>query len=268
MKKFIIGSLFALALFSVSGGHAWSQLTELRSYKIEGELPLVLDNLAHKIDARVAKMKLLSKTIANDTHIHSWVNEGFDADKEAILVNKLGFLVKEYELTSASFADKKTHKYWNHEGFLRILQPEVDTWYFAYLQSAEQDLISVYHDKNKHRVDLYVNYQQTDGNGLSGIATSFNGVLDLLNASIFAAQGDIFLVDSRGKIQVHENPEIAGNKYLKDLVGETMAKTLLNKNVTRFLPTNDPEKTLVGSSFMPSMGWFVVTEVSTQKILN
>jgi methyl-accepting chemotaxis protein len=268
MKKFIIGSLLVLAIFSASVSHVWSQLSEVKSYKMEGELPLVLGNLAQKIDARVATLKLLSKTIANDAHIHNWVNEGFDAEKEAVLVNKLGFLVKEYELTSASFADKKTHKYWNHEGFLRVLQPEVDTWYFAYLQSAEQDLISVYHDKNKQRVDLYVNYQQTDGNGLSGIATSFNGVLDLLNASIFARQGDIFLVDSSGKIQVHGNPTIAGNKYLKDIVGEATAKTLLNKEVTRFLPTNSLEKTLVGSSFMPNMGWFVVTEVPKKAILN
>lgn len=268
MKILHIYILLVLAIFSVSDGYAWSHVSGLKEQKIQGELPLVLDNLAQTIDARVAKMKLLSKTIANDAHIHDWVNNDFDAEKEAILVNKLGFLVKEFELTSASFADKNTHKYWNHEGFLRILEPEVDTWYFAYLQSGNQDLVSVYHDKNKHRVDLYVNYQQTDGNGLSGIATSFDGVLDLLKASIFAKQGDIFLVDGSGKIQVHANPEIAGNKYLKDIVGEAMAKTLLNENTTQFLINDNVQKTLAGSSYMPNMGWFVVTEVSTDAILS
>ncbi len=79
----------------------------------------------------------------------------------AIWFTSIGYasvLVDEYALTSASFADTKTNKYWNHEGFLRVLQPNLDTWYFAYLASGQQDLISVYHDKNKHRVDLYVNY--------------------------------------------------------------------------------------------------------------
>lgn len=268
MKNIIVCILLVSTIFSATGAYAWSNNSELNEQKSQGELPLILGSLAQTIDARVAKMKLLSKTIANDAHIHNWVNEGFNAEKEAILVNKLGFLVKEFELTSASFADKKTHKYWNHEGFLRVLQPEVDTWYFAYLQSAEQDLISVYHDKNKHRVDLYVNYQQTDGNGLSGIATSFNGVLDLLNASIFAAHGDIFLVDRSGKIQVHANPEIAGSKYLQDIVGEVKAKALLNEHVTRFLPDDKLGKTLVGSSYIPSMGWFVVTEVSKDALLS
>jgi hypothetical protein len=60
----------------------------------------------------------------------------------------------------------------------------------------------VYHDKNKKHVDVYVNYQQSKGNGLSGIATSFNGVLDILNISIFAKHGEVYLVDSLGKTQV------------------------------------------------------------------
>jgi hypothetical protein len=60
--------------------------------------------------------------------------------------------------------------------FFKVLQPETDTRYFAYLASKQQDLISVYHDKNKKHVDVYVNYHQTKGNGLLGIATSFNGV--------------------------------------------------------------------------------------------
>ena len=268
MKKIIVDLSLVLAILCFSAGYVWSQVSEHNEQNTQGELPLVHSNLAQKIDARVAKMKLLAKTIANDAHIHNWVNEGFDAEKEAILVNKLGFIVKEFALTSASFADKNSHKYWNHEGFLRVLQPEVDTWYFAYLQSGKQDLISVYHDKNKHRVDLYVNYQQTDGNGLSGIATSFNGVLDLMNTSIFGVQGDIFLVDSSGKIQVHANPQIAGNKYLKDLVGEALANTLLNENITRFLPTDSLEKTLVGSSYIPSMAWYAVTTVSKDAILS
>lgn len=264
---YIVCVVFVLTFFSVSGVYVWSQLSKLNDQIIQRELPFVLSHLADKVDARVAKMKLLSKTIANDEHIHSWVKRGFDSKTEAILVKKLGFLVNEFTLTSASFADKNTHKYWNHEGFLRVLQPEVDTWYFAYLASAKQDLISVYHDKNNNRVDLYVNYQQTAGNGLSGIATSFNGVLDLLNASIFAKQGEIYLVDSSGKIQVHDNPEIAGKIQLEDIVGADIAKHLLTKKSPLFLSEDTLEYTLIGSSYIPSMDWFVVTEVSKEGLL-
>lgn len=242
--------------------YAGSQAKVAEQRLVEQQFNLSLVNLSQKIDARIATMKLIAKTVANDKHIHDWIESGFAANQESILVEKLGFLVNEYGLTSASFADKNTHKYWNHEGFLRVLQPEIDTWYFAYLASGESDLISVYHDKNKNRVDVYVNHQQTDGNGLSGIATSFDGVLDMLNNSVFAKHGDIYLVDSLGKIQVHGEADIAGAKNLQDMFAENIVDSLLQPNSKEFIEINQTESRLLGASYIPSMNWYVVANVT------
>jgi hypothetical protein len=236
-----------------------AKMTEKRLLQQQFNLSLV--NLSQNIDARISSMKLIAKTLANDKHIHDWVATGFAADKESILVNKLGFLVNEYGLTSASFADKNTHKYWNHEGFLRVLQPEIDTWYFAYLKSGESDLISVYHDKNKNRVDVYVNYQQTDGNGLSGIATSFDGVLEILKNSLFANHGDIYLVDNLGKIQVHAEADVAGVKSLQDMFSKDIVDRLLQPSSSGFIEFNQVDDRLLGASYIPSMNWYVVANV-------
>jgi hypothetical protein len=237
-----------------------AKMTEKRLLQQQFNLSLV--NLSQNIDARISSMKLIAKTLANDKHIHDWVATGFAADKESILVNKLGFLVKEYGLTSASFADKNTHKYWNHEGFLRVLKPEIDTWYFAYLKSGESDLVSVYHDKNKNRVDVYVNYQQTDGNGLSGIATSFDGVLEILKNSLFAKHGDIYLVDNLGNIQVHAEADVAGVKSLQDMFSKDTVDRLLQPNASGFMEFNQAADRLLGASYIPSMNWYVVANVS------
>jgi hypothetical protein len=237
-----------------------AKTTEKRLLQQQFNLSLV--NLSQNIDARISSMKLIAKTLANDKHIHDWVATGFAADKESILVNKLGFLVKEYGLTSASFADKNTHKYWNHEGFLRVLKPEIDTWYFAYLKSGESDLVSVYHDKNKNRVDVYVNYQQTDGNGLSGIATSFDGVLEILKNSLFAKHGDIYLVDNLGNIQVHAEADVAGVKSLQDMFSKDTVDRLLQPNASGFMEFNQAADRLLGASYIPSMNWYVVANVS------
>jgi hypothetical protein len=246
---------------------------------IENELVLSLANLSAKIDARVGQMKLISKSLANDEHIHAWVEGGFDSNQEAVLVDKLGFFVQEYTLTSASFADKKTNKYWNHEGFLRELTPEIDTWYFAYLASGNQDLVSVYHDQNNKRVDLYVNYQQINGNGLSGIATSFNGVLDMLNNSAFAKFGSVYLVDRSGKIQVQsgntkesfddeKKAQVKLSKQtLQALFNERIATAILSvesEQSTQFTQAGTDvhvKDTLIGSSYIPSMDWFIVAHV-------
>jgi methyl-accepting chemotaxis protein len=261
-NKLIASGLLVMVCLSVLLIYVYidAKITEKRLLQQQFNLSLV--NLSQNIDARISSMKLIAKTLANDKHIHDWVATGFAADKESILVNKLGFLVKEYGLTSASFADKNTHKYWNHEGFLRVLQPEIDTWYFAYLKSGESDLVSVYHDKNKNRVDVYVNYQQTDGNGLSGIATSFDGVLEILKNSLFAKHGDIYLVDNLGKIQVHAEADVAGIKSLQDMFSKDIIDRLLQPNASGFMEFNQADDRLLGASYIPSMNWYVVANVT------
>jgi hypothetical protein len=257
-------SLLIIVCLLMLTSYLWIQAKNAEERSLQQQFNLSLVNLSQNIDARISNMKLIAKTVANDKHIHDWIENGFVADQESVLVNKLGFLVKEYGLTSASFADKNTHKYWNHEGFLRVLQPETDTWYFAYLHSTEPDLISVYHDKNKNRIDVYVNYQQIDGNGLSGIATSFDGILDILKNSLFFEYGDIYLVDSVGKIQVHADSDVAGVKNLQDMFSKTIVDNLLQLNSTEFIDLiefNQAAGGLLGASYIPSMDWYVVVSV-------
>jgi len=261
-NKLIVSSLLVITCLLMLVTYVGSQAKALEERLLEQRFNLSLVNLSQKIDARISSMKLIAKTVANDKHIHVWIESGLAVNQESILVEKLDFLVNEYGLTSASFADKNTHKYWNHEGFLRVLQPEIDTWYFAYLASGESDLISVYHDKNKNRVDVYVNYQQPDGKGLSGIATSFNGVLDMLKNSIFAKHGDIYLVDSLGKIQVHAEADIAGSRSLQDLFSKDIVDRLLLPNSTEFIELNSAGSQLLGARYIPSMNWFLVTHVN------
>ena len=225
---------------------------------------LALQNIALKVDQRIANMKILANTIANDAHIHRWIEAGQSDNLEHVLLAKLGYLVNEYTLTSASFADTSSNKYWNHEGFLRVLDPKIDLWYFNYLDSKQQDLISVYHDKNKKRVDLYVNYRQLDGIGLSGIATSFDGVVNMLNSSILKAKGEVFIVDSAGTIQIHPDPAIAGKSSLQSLIGDTLASQLLIKQVFNETNVQNKQGVYLASAFIPSMNWFVVFQMKTK----
>ncbi|MFT4748106.1 MAG: hypothetical protein ACI8XG_002190 [Congregibacter sp.] len=261
LNTLTLSGLLVIICLLMLTSYLWTQVKDAREMLLEQQFNLSLVNLSQSIDARISSMKLIAKTVANDKHIQDWVDTGFAANQESILVNKLGFLVEEYGLTSASFADKNTNKYWNHEGFLRVLHPEIDTWYFAYLKSAESDLISVYHDKNKNRVDVYVNYQQTDGNGLSGIATSFDGVLDMLKNSLFAKHGDIYLVDSLGKIQVHAEADIADIKSLHDMFSKEIVDSLLQTSSSNFIELKQNKNQLLGASYIPSMNWYVVANV-------
>lgn len=227
----------------------------------ESVVALNIKNLSANIDQRISNMKILANTIANDAHIHAWRDNGFTASEEPVLISKLGYLVEQYGLTSASFADTKSNKYWNHEGFLRVLDPDVDTWYFAYRKSGQQDLISVYHDKNKNRVDLYINYRQANGYGLSGIATSFYGVVRMLADSPLSQHGELFIVDHEGVIQVHPDPEVAGKFTLAQRYLKQASHSLLRQQAFNHTTMVGEQKQYLVSSYIPSMGWYLVAQL-------
>lgn len=258
------GSLALLLMIALllSSLYLWQKAEHRAQTNAKSVFSLALANISQKIDSRVSKMKLVSKSIANDTHIHDWVDSGFAQEREDLLIEKLNIYVNEYELTSASFADKNTHKYWNHEGFLRTLQPETDNWYFDYIASDQKNLISVYHDKNKHRVDIYVNYQQPESNGLSGIATSFDSILDTLNIKHIEGSKDIFLVDSTGVVQVHHNADLPENTVLSSLIPQHIADYILGAGPTPLVYA-DENQFWYGASYIPSMDWYVVAVVES-----
>ena len=106
-----------------------------------------------------------------------------------------------------------------------------------------------------------MNYQQPNGNGLSGIATSFDGVLDMLNNSLFAKHGDIYLVDSLGLIKIYAEADIAGAKSLQDMFSHEMIGKLLQPNSTTLIKSNQFENTWLGASYIPNMNWYVVVKV-------
>jgi len=261
--------LFSVLHFAFGAHSEQTSDKQLKNDNADSVVALTMENLSGNIDSRISGMKILANTIANDTHIQQWVDNGFAQEEEVTLVNKLSYLVSEYGLTSASFANTKSNRYWNHEGFLRILAPEIDTWYFAYLKSGEQDLISVYHDKNKKRVDLYVNYRQPNGNGLSGIATSFNGVVKMLASSPLNKDGELFIVDSEGKIQVHPDPNVTGKFTLQQLYSAEVARTLLTPKTVNYASLQASKRVdsatvkegYLVSSYIPSMNWFIVAHL-------
>ena len=70
---------------------------------------LELDLLTKNIEQRISTLQLIARSLANDAHIHSWVNSDMPESGEQVLLDKLNFFVDEYDLTSASFADKTTN---------------------------------------------------------------------------------------------------------------------------------------------------------------
>mgnify|MGYP003639198026 FL=1 len=153
--------------------------SSIESRVLTSELPNTVEKIAEKIDSGIVLMQVLARQIASDEHILQWINGSQDKAGEALLVRKLKSVAAANQLSAVSFADKNTADYWNQDGFLRRLQPDnADGWYFNYTASGQEYMVSVYRDPNTGKTDLFVNYQQPNGQGLSGTAKSFKSVVE------------------------------------------------------------------------------------------
>lgn len=264
-QKIILTLILFVMLTAVSVGTVsmFTARSSIEHRVLTSELPTTVEKIAESIDSDIVLMQVLAKQIATDEHIHQWVNGKQDKAGELILVRKLQAVAKSNNLSAVSFADKATADYWNQEGFLRRLQNDAaDGWFYNYTASKQEYMVSVYRDPNTGKTDLFVNYQQPEGQGLSGTAKSFKSVVDMLASFQLEQSGFVYLVDGQGLVQMHKDKALLGKSKLSDLYDSQTSTTLLSKakfNLT--VIEKDGIELIVASSFIPSMDWYIVAQV-------
>lgn len=262
-------SIFVFLTSTLVGGISMiTARTTIEDRVLGTELPNIVKRIANEIDGKITAMQIIATQIATDPFILQWNEQGQSAQGEKALIKLLQNTVVQHNLSAASFADKKTNRYWNQEGFLRTLKDDAaDGWFFNYIQSKRANMVSVYRDPNTGKTDLFVNYQQANGRGLSGTAKSFKDVVDLLASFKLEASGFVYLVDDQGLVRLHTDTGLINKANLDALYG--------NGNVTRLLEKSDfnlaivemnNTKMLVVSSYIPSMNWYVVAQVPYNEI--
>lgn len=264
-QKIILTLILFVMLTAVSVGTVsmFTARSSIEHRVLTSELPTTVEKIAESIDSDIVLMQVLAKQIATDEHIHQWVNGKQDEAGESILVRKLQAVAKSNNLSAVSFADKATADYWNQEGFLRRLQNDAaDGWFYNYTASKQEYMVSVYRDPNTGKTDLFVNYQQPEGQGLSGTAKSFKSVVDMLASFQLEQSGFVYLVDGQGLVQMHKDKALLGKSKLSDLYDSKTSATLLSKaNFNLTVIEKDGIELIVASSFIPSMDWYIVAQV-------
>ncbi|MGS2719536.1 methyl-accepting chemotaxis protein [Paraglaciecola aestuariivivens] len=267
-QKIILTLILFVVLTTVLVGSIsmFTAKSSIESRLLNTELPNTVQKISEQIDHEITLMQVIARQIATDPHILKWNSQGHNPQEEGLIVQKLQEVAKYNDLSAVSFADKQTAKYWNQDGFLRTLQNDnADGWFFAYVKSKKQNMASVYRDPNTGKTDLFVNYQQPNGRGLSGTAKSFDAVVKRLNTFKLEESGYVFLVDTLGKIQIHQSSKKIGQSLSK--VYPSNVSKLLTKNTFNFVQAEyQGEKVILASSHIPSMDWFVVANIPHNEI--
>jgi methyl-accepting chemotaxis protein len=268
-QKIILTLICFVILTAISVGTVsmFTAKSSIQSRVLNTELPNTVQRISEQIDHEISVMQVVARQVATDAHILKWNNDGQDKNKESLLIKKLSDIADLNNFSSVSFADKQTANYWNQTGFLRTLQRnDADSWFFGYVDSKQENMVSVYRDPNNGKTDLFVNYQQPEGRGLSGTAKSFDTVVKRLNTFQLEETGFVYLIDTKGTVQIHQEDQNIG-KSLSAIYNTSNVSTLLKKSRFNFIEVDfEGKKILLASSHIPSMDWFVVANIPYDEI--
>ncbi|WP_122032793.1 methyl-accepting chemotaxis protein [Aliivibrio sp. EL58] len=231
------------------------------------ELPTILNQIGGEVDKEVAVISSAAEQMANNPFIIDAISDStISPEDQTILIAQLNQLKQQHQLNDASVANRKSANYWNQDGFLRQLTQQQDAWFFGFTQGGPERMLNVFTEQNGE-VKLFVNFQQLNGVSMAGLSKSLDDMVSLLNGFRIEKTGFVYLMDGNGDIKIHKNNSIMGKKSISDVVGSQEASVLLTKqnfNLSRIM--KDGQEIFIASHYIPSMEWFIVTEVPVDEV--
>ena len=264
-NRLVISILIAVVVStSVVAFVAQLKSRELLLDRLENsELPNLVQRVGESVNGEISQMKALTKSIASNSFIPLWIDNGEDSEGEKILVKYLDDIAKQNGLSNASFIDLNSAKYWNQKGFLRQLKNDNnDGWFFAFKSSGSAESASSYTNADGS-IDIFVNYQQLNGRGSSGVSKSFNDIASALSTFKIEQSGFVYLADQNGLVKVHPNREFVETKNVSEIYPSLDKGKLFSENHFAFQQAGDY---VISSSYIDSLGWYVIAEVPKSEL--
>ncbi|QUM89979.1 methyl-accepting chemotaxis protein [Moritella sp. 36] len=229
------------------------------------ELPAKLMQIRNQVDKEISSLQQAAQQVASNRFMLELLQTERTPAQEAQLVQVLNDVKSQYQLIDASFANRITGDYWNQNGFLRQLNRQQDNWFFDFTNSSQQQSVSVFKESNGE-MKLFINYQQRNGQGMSGLSKSLDEMVDFINQFKLEQSGFVYLVDAAGMIRLHNDSALMGKTSLIQQYDSQVATSLLKKTAFNLAETTvSDHDTLIASSYIPSMDWYVIAELPTEE---
>lgn len=266
-KITLLGSSIALIVAALIGATAiYSAKQIIEQRMIESELPSKLQAIDNYITHDINQMISAAEQLSSNEFVLEWANSGNTDDKT--LLKELNRLVNQYDLATASWANRETAQYWNQDGFLRVLTKEQDGWFFAFTNTAQPFSISIYQESPTD-VKMFVNHQQTNGIGLAGLAKSIDDMQSMLKRFQIEETGFVFVADKNGLIQLHKDEKKVAKANLDDVYKTDITRALLTQSDFNLQEINlNGEATLVAASPIKNTDLFVIAQVPKHEVFS
>ncbi|WP_213997812.1 methyl-accepting chemotaxis protein [Arsukibacterium sp.] len=264
-QQFVLVLVLLILLSSVlSGVLAYRQSKQLVLERmLQHEMPAVVRQISQTLEGQVSQMTAATRQLAENPYVLQWAEQGFNEQEEALLLQQIRNVKTQLGLDAASWADRQTGRYWNQDGFLRVLNQQEDGWFFAFRDSGAATSVSLFTEPGG-KVRMFVNYQQLNGRGLSGIAVSLQQMVDYLSGVRIADTGLVYLADSDGNIVIHPDTSLINTQTMAQLYGNSVTQQLF---AATELGTQVTDDLLLVSVPVEGTAWSVVAQVPLAEVL-
>ena len=255
-------AIFVAALIGITSLYSSEDIIEQRM--IESELPGKLQTISNHIGGEINMLIGAAEQLSSNEFILQWAETN---NNDALLLKELNRLVEQYDLATASWANRNTAQYWNQDGFLRVLKnDEADGWFFAFKESRKPYSISIYQE-SVNDVKMFINHQQVNGKGLAGLAKSITDMQKLLQQFKIEQTGFVFIADKSGLIQLHKDSNKVAKANIDSVYGANISNQILSSNGFKLKEIDlDDQATLVAATPIENTDLFIVAQVPKSEV--
>ncbi|OUS74608.1 chemotaxis protein [Pseudoalteromonas sp. A601] len=255
-------ALLVAALIGLTSIYSAKKIIEQRM--IGSELPSKVQAINNYISIEINQLKNAAQQISSNRFILNWAASNDTNDE--VLIEELKRVQRQYNLATASWANRESAQYWNQDGFLRILNNQQDAWFYNFKQSKQAFSISIFQE-SENDVKMFINHQQPNGVGLAGLAKSISAMQALLNQFKIEQTGFVFITDNEGLVKLHADADKVAKARLDKLYGEGVSRKLLQSADFNLLEvTLNDEAYFLAASPIKGTQLFVVAQVAKDEV--
>lgn len=238
--------------------------TVLTQRMLNSELPKSLEQIKTSLETEIDHLSQIAQQLATSPQFHDFLDSNKDPAREKLVIAELENIKQRHGLQAASFCNREVGDYWNQDGFLRRLNPQEDGWFFEFKNSGKSSQVSVFNSPEVG-YQIFVNYQQLDGRGLSGIAKPLTEMITMISQYKIEQTGFVYLIDPQGLIQLH--PQHPIGTPLSSVIPDVDLDSLFKPQGIQLLSATVDEQDLVlAAVYIPSLNWYLVAQVPEQEV--
>ncbi len=276
IKLKLVLSIALILIFSLSSLTVFNYIISKNNTEkriINYELPAVIDNVAFEINKIVDLPIAVSLTMAKDSFLIDWLSKGEPAEALPIALNYHDAMQKRGGAFAVFTVSNTPYNYYVADKILKQVDKSVekDSWFFNSIKMDKEYELNIDTDESTNKVAVFINAKIKKDDkilGITGLGVELQEVVKLVNSKQIGKNGQFFMVNSKGVIQIHKDTKLILKQNLKDIPElSSITSDLLSKDGKTLSYDAKDGKKLIISKYIEAMDWYLIGEIPEAEFL-